>query len=90
MEERINKFSFYRPLHERAHHVVTHEAGRDLLEDELVRRQPRPLVVRPRLCAEGLCEASAGVQRTDDAEGGAVARGGERAGVAVGEDTDFT
>ena len=73
-------------LHEMPDHVVGEERRRDVVLLQLPRRQPRPLEKRPRLAAEDVDPLVGFDRGADHAERRAVAGGGERARVAVGED----
>ena len=74
--------------HEAGGGGVADERAGHLLEGNLVRGEARALVVGAGLVTVDVLEAAGLAEGADDAEGGAVARGGERAGVAVGEDAD--
>ena len=75
--------------HEVAAHVVADEGGGDVVLEELPGGEARALVEGAGLIGEDV-DLPAGLNgRADDAESGAVAAGGQRAGVAVGEDGAF-
>lgn len=70
-------------------HAVGDQGGGDALVDKLESSQTAALVVGAGLGAVGVSEEALVAEGADDAEGGAVARGGEGAGVAVGDDGDL-
>ena len=75
--------------HEVAGHVVADERGGDVVLDELPGGEARALVEGAGLVGEDVDLLAALDGGADDAERGAVAAGGERSGVAVGEDGAF-
>ena len=72
-------------LHHVRGHVVGDERDVDAALVQLPRGQPRALQERARLVGEDVDAALLLVRGADDAERGAVAAGGQRAGVAVRE-----
>ena len=74
--------------HERRRGGVADEGAGHLLEGDLVRGEPRALVVGPGLVAVDVLQAVGLPQSADDSERGAESRGCEGSGVAVGEDPD--
>ena len=81
--------------HDGVHLLLPHQARRRRVADErpghlfernLVRGEPRALVVRPSLVAVDVLQHAALAQTTNHAQSGAVAGGGERTGVAVRQD----
>ena len=74
------------PGHQVARHVVGDEGRGDPVLQQLPRGEPRALEPGPRLVREDALHLAEPDGGADDAECRAVAGGGERAGVAVGED----
>ena len=76
--------------HEGSGHVVAEDGGGDVVLHELPGGEAGALEVGAGLVGEDVDGCGRVLDgRADDAEGGAVAAGGERAGVAVGEDGAF-
>ncbi len=73
-------------LHHRRGHVVGDHGGVDAVPDQLPRGEPRTLQERPRLVRQHRHLLATLRGGTNDAERGAVARRGQRAGVAVRQD----
>ena len=72
--------------HQRSGHVVGDDGRRNAVAHEFPRGEAGALEERPRLVGQHLDLLALLVRGADDPEGRAVAGGGERAGVAVGED----
>lgn len=70
-------------------HAVGKQGGRNTLMGKLESSQTAALVIRAGLSAVGVSEEALVTEGTDDTESGAMAGGGERAGVAVGDDSDL-
>ena len=75
--------------HERAGHVVADDGGGDVVVQQLPGGEAGALQEGAGLVGEDVDLVAALDGGADDAEGGAVAAGGEGAGVAVGEDGAF-
>jgi hypothetical protein len=73
--------------HERSGHAFGDDGGLDALAHELPGRQPCALQERARLVGEDRNPFSVLDRRAKHAKRGAIPRGGERAGVAVRQDT---
>ena len=73
-------------LHQVGGHVVAQHGGRDVVFHQLPRGQSRALEIGAGFVGEDVDLVALLHGGADDAEGGTVSAGGERAGVAVGED----
>ena len=73
------------PAPSAARRYVGHQPERDAVSQQLPGGQPRPLQERPRLVHQDLPDLPASPRRADHPQRRAVARRGQRAGVAVGQ-----